>query len=207
MTITGRPVPKVIWYRDGVEITKKMMDIINVPGSSTLFVRDADRTHRGLYTLEAINGSGSKKENILVQVQGLHFLNSFVTQFSCLHHFISLCSSFNHTFLCHADTPGEPVGPIIFSKISEGTCTMSWNPPENDGCSEISHYIIEKRETSKISWALVSDECRECTFSATKLIKANEYQFRVSAVNMFGVGRALESSPIIAQLQYSKYGV
>ena len=70
VTITGRPVPKVVWYRDSVEVTKKMMDIINVAGSSTLFVRDADRTHRGLYTVEATNGSGSKKENILVQVQG-----------------------------------------------------------------------------------------------------------------------------------------
>lgn len=70
MTITGRPVPKIIWFRDGVEITKKMMDIINVAGSSTLFVRDADRTHSGLYTVEATNGSGSKKENIRVQVQG-----------------------------------------------------------------------------------------------------------------------------------------
>lgn len=72
VTITGRPVPKVVWFRDGVEITKKMMDIINVAGSSTLFVRDSDRTHRGLYTVEATNGSGTKKENILVQVQGTH---------------------------------------------------------------------------------------------------------------------------------------
>lgn len=39
-------------------------------GSSTLFVRDADRTHKGLYTVEATNGSGTKKETINVQVQG-----------------------------------------------------------------------------------------------------------------------------------------
>lgn len=73
VTITGRPVPKVVWYRDGIEITTKMMDIVNVAGSSTVFVRDADRTHRGLYTVEATNGSGSKKERILVQVQGTKF--------------------------------------------------------------------------------------------------------------------------------------
>ena len=70
VTITGRPVPRVIWFRDGVQVTKKMMDIINVAGSTTLFVRDADRTHRGLYTVEATNGSGCRKENIVVQVQG-----------------------------------------------------------------------------------------------------------------------------------------
>lgn len=73
MAIIGRPAPKVVWYRDDVEITKKMMDIITVAGSSTLFVRDSDRTHRGLYTVEATNGSGSKKEKILVQVQGVQF--------------------------------------------------------------------------------------------------------------------------------------
>lgn len=72
-TITGRPVPKIVWFRDGVEITKKMMDIVNVAGSSTLSVRDADRTHSGLYSVEATNGSGNKKENILVQVQGKLF--------------------------------------------------------------------------------------------------------------------------------------
>lgn len=70
VTIIGRPVPKVVWFKDDVEITKKMMDIITVPGSSTLFVRDADRTHRGLYSVEATNGSGTKKETILIQVQG-----------------------------------------------------------------------------------------------------------------------------------------
>lgn len=72
-TITGRPAPRIVWYRDSVEVTKKMMDIINVAGSSTLFVRDADRTHRGLYSVEATNGSGTKKQDILVQVQGTLF--------------------------------------------------------------------------------------------------------------------------------------
>lgn len=106
-----------------------------------------------------------------------------------------------HIFI---DTPGEPVGPITFSNISEGKATLSWNPPENDGCSEVTHYIVEKRETSKISWALVTDQCVECSYNATKMIKTNEYQFRVSAANSIGVGRPLDSVPVIAQMQYSK---
>lgn len=122
--------------------------------------------------------------------------------------------SFLHLFMLYPfnlisviclDTPGEPVGPITFSNISEGKVTFSWNPPENDGCSEVTHYVIERRETSKISWTLVTDQCEECTYSATKLIKTNEYQFRVSAVNNFGVSRPLDSVPVIAQMQYSKY--
>lgn len=93
---------------------------------------------------------------------------------------------------------------MTFSNISEGKCTLSWSEPANDGCSEITHYVIEKRETAKISWALVSDECTGCSFDASKLIKTNEYQFRASAVNKFGMGRPLESTPVIAQMQYSK---
>lgn len=134
------------------------------------------------------------------------FFYFFEVQCNCSQHSIYL-PSYNYKHFSDADTPGEPIGPITFSNISEGKCTLSWNPPENDGCSEISHFIVEKRETAKISWALVSDDCKECTFNATKLIKTNEYQFRVSAVNKFGVGRPLESSPIIAQLQYSKWKV
>lgn len=76
VTIKGRPTPKVTWYRDNIELTKKMVDITTISGSSTLFIRDADRSHRGLYTVEAINPSGSKKESVKVEVFGI---NNFCT--------------------------------------------------------------------------------------------------------------------------------
>lgn len=106
--------------------------------------------------------------------------------------------------LCYSDTPGPPEGPLRFTNISAEKATLWWSPPENDGCAAINNYVIEKRETSRISWALVTSKCEACSFNATKLIKGNEYQFRVSAVNKFGVGKPLESDPIIAQMQYSK---
>lgn len=124
----------------------------------------------------------------------------FLTQLLTFVYVLSIASN----FVMLLDTPGEPVGPVVFTNISEGKATFSWNPPENDGCSEVTHYVIEKRETSKISWTLVTDHCVECTYNATKLIKTNEYQFRVSAVNRFGVSRPLDSVPVIAQMQYSK---
>lgn len=81
---------------------------------------------------------------------------------------------------------------------------MWWNPPENDGCAAITHYTVEKRETSRISWALVTSKCEACSYNVTNLIKGNEYQFRISAVNKFGVGKPLDSDPVVAQMQYSK---
>lgn len=72
-SITGRPVPQVVWYKDGKEIDKRIMIDIEIStgiGTSSLFVRDADRNHRGIYTVEAKNSSGAKKADVNVRVQG-----------------------------------------------------------------------------------------------------------------------------------------
>eukprot|EP00061_Rhincodon_typus_P019056 g48497.t1 len=169
--IKGRPVPQVTWYKDGKEIDKKLtVDITNVIGSSSLFIRDSSRDHRGIYTVEAKNASGTKTAEIHIRVQ---------------------------------DTPGPPIGPIRFSNITGEKLTLWWIPPDNDGCAVITHYVIEKRETSRLAWALVSDTCEACSFTVTKLIKGNEYQFRISAVNKFGTGRPIDSEPVIAQIPYT----
>ena len=69
--VQGRPVPRVTWFKDGVEIEKKMnMEITDVLGSTSLFVRDATRDHRGVYRVEAKNASGSTKAELTVRVQG-----------------------------------------------------------------------------------------------------------------------------------------
>lgn len=70
--VHGRPVPRVTWFRDGVEIERRMnMEITDVLGSTSLFVRDATRDHRGVYTVEAKNVSGTTKAEITVKVQGI----------------------------------------------------------------------------------------------------------------------------------------
>lgn len=69
--IRGRPVPKVTWFKDGKEIDKMMnIEITTAIGHSTIFIRDAVREHRGVYTVEAKNASGTKREDITIRVQG-----------------------------------------------------------------------------------------------------------------------------------------
>lgn len=71
--ITGRPLPQIVWYKDGIEIDKRTMIDIEITtgiGTSSLFIRDADRDHRGIYTVEAKNSSGTKKADVNVRVQG-----------------------------------------------------------------------------------------------------------------------------------------
>lgn len=70
-SISGRPVPQVTWYKDGKEVDKMLVDITTVIGSSSLFIRDADRNDRGIYTVVAKNSSGTTKVDVLVRVQGM----------------------------------------------------------------------------------------------------------------------------------------
>lgn len=92
VTIIGRPTPKVTWYRDNIELTKKMVDITTISGSSTLFIRDADRSHRGLYTVEAINHSGSKKESVKVEVFGMNIFFNLIPLIYSFHTLITIFS-------------------------------------------------------------------------------------------------------------------
>uniref|UniRef100_A0A670HZ63 Titin n=1 Tax=Podarcis muralis TaxID=64176 RepID=A0A670HZ63_PODMU len=74
-----------------------------------------------------------------------------------------------------------------------------WQPPADDGGAAVTHYIVEKRETSRVVWSVVSEKLEECIVTTTKVIKGNEYIFRVRGVNKFGVGDPLESDTVIAK--------
>ncbi|KAM9376089.1 titin-like [Pholidichthys leucotaenia] len=96
------------------------------------------------------------------------------------------------------DRPGPPAGPLEVSGLSAEKCTLSWGPPHETGGSEISHYIVEKCETSRVSWTLMYSDMMATTCKITKLVKGNEYLFRVRAVNKYGEGETLESEPVKA---------
>lgn len=101
------------------------------------------------------------------------------------------------------DRPGPPAGPLKVSGMSAEECSLSWEPPIEDGGAEIMHYIVEKCETSRVSWTLVYDDMIAPTCKITKLVKGNEYLFRVKAVNKYGEGETLESDPVKALDPYT----
>ena len=101
------------------------------------------------------------------------------------------------------DKPGKPNGPIIFSRVSAEKCNLSWKRPDEDGGADITHYVVEKRETSRISWVVANEAARESTCTVTNLLENNEYIFRVSAVNKYGQGAPLESNLLIAKNQFT----
>lgn len=97
------------------------------------------------------------------------------------------------------DRPGPPDGPLKVKVVSEEKCTLYWNQPLNDGGASVTHYVIEKRETSRVSWTVVEPSIESLSYKVTNLVPGKEYIFRIIPVNKYGVGESLESDPFVAQ--------
>uniref|UniRef100_A0A7M4FZZ4 Titin n=1 Tax=Crocodylus porosus TaxID=8502 RepID=A0A7M4FZZ4_CROPO len=104
------------------------------------------------------------------------------------------------------DRPGPPEGPLKVTGVTAEKCYLAWAPPLHDGGSSISHYIIEKRETSRLSWTQVATDVQALNHKVTRLLTGNEYIFHVMAVNKYGIGEPLESEPIMACNPYKPPG-
>lgn len=92
------------------------------------------------------------------------------------------------------DKPGKPGTPSV-GETTKTSATLSWQPPENDGGAPITNYVIEYRGAGQFRWQKATDETvPETTYTIQKLKEEQEYEFRVSAENLAGVGPASEIS-------------
>ncbi|TMS38626.1 hypothetical protein L596_005310 [Steinernema carpocapsae] len=90
------------------------------------------------------------------------------------------------------DVPGAPEGPMKITDIHKEGCSLAWNPPTDNGGSDIVHYLVEKMDTSRGSWQQVGT-FPTCEAKVNKLINGKEYKFRVCAVNLQGESKPLTS--------------
>uniref|UniRef100_A0A3Q3XBM3 Titin n=1 Tax=Mola mola TaxID=94237 RepID=A0A3Q3XBM3_MOLML len=95
------------------------------------------------------------------------------------------------------DKPGPPDGPLRVKVVSGEKCNLHWNPPVNDGGARVSHYVIEKRETSRVTWTGVEPHVEAVSYKVTKLVPGKEYIFRIAAVNKFGPASAVTGDSIL----------
>lgn len=165
---TGKPLPEVIWLKDGKEIDKTTprMEVKTSLTRTILTVKDCIRVDGGHFVLKLVNVGGVKMIPVIVKV---------------------------------LDRPGPPDGPLEVKGVTAEKCYLHWSHPSHDGGASISHYIIEKRETSRLSWTMVEPKIQAISYKITKLLPGNEYIFRVTAVNKYGIGEPLESDPVIAR--------
>lgn len=101
--------------------------------------------------------------------------------------------------------PSPPSGPLEVSGISSESCILSWSEPADDGGTEITNYIVEKRESGSASWQVVNSSVQRTTIKVTHLTKYMEYTFRVCAENKYGVSKSIESSPVVIEHPFSKF--
>uniref|UniRef100_A0A8C6ZW98 Titin n=1 Tax=Nothoprocta perdicaria TaxID=30464 RepID=A0A8C6ZW98_NOTPE len=95
--------------------------------------------------------------------------------------------------------PGPVTGPIEISSVSAESCVLTWKEPEDNGGSDITNYIVEKRESGTTAWQLVNSSVKRTQIKVTHLTKYQEYSFRVSSENRFGVSKPLESKTVVAE--------
>lgn len=100
--------------------------------------------------------------------------------------------------------PSPPTGPIEISSITAESCILNWHPPEDDGGTDITNYIVEKRESGSTAWQLINSSVKRTSLFVSHLTKYMQYTFRVSAENSFGVSKATESETIVAEHPFSK---
>jgi len=62
-----------------------------------------------------------------------------------------------------ADVPQPPEGPLQPTDVTKSSCALKWNPPADDGGSEITHYAVEKMDSDTLRWVPVGDSAGTST--------------------------------------------
>ncbi|KAJ8416947.1 hypothetical protein AAFF_G00328250 [Aldrovandia affinis] len=97
--------------------------------------------------------------------------------------------------------PSDPSDPVVCKErlyppstplwlevinITKISAELKWAPPEQDGGSPITSYIVEKRDVKRKSWQAVDTTVRETQYTVTPLNEGSLYVFRVAAENAVG---------------------
>ena len=96
--------------------------------------------------------------------------------------------------------PGAPIGPLEVSAITSHTCQLNWSPPQFDGGSKVTHYVVERRDIRHNEWIVIASFCKSTNFAVQGLTEGQEYLFRILAANVNGNGPPLDGvNPIRAK--------
>ncbi len=111
-----------------------------------------------------------------------------------------LCLTHVVKFLTLAEVPDAPQAPVV-KEIYKDTALISWLQPA-DGGKPITNYIVERKETKANMWSRAGKDriYPNTEYWVPDLLKGCEYEFRVMAENVIGIGDpSPPSKPIYAK--------
>ncbi|XP_054641409.1 immunoglobulin-like and fibronectin type III domain-containing protein 1 [Dunckerocampus dactyliophorus] len=94
---------------------------------------------------------------------------------------------------------GPPTGLKVVS-VFKDCINLAWSAPSNTGGTNILGYNVEKRKNGSNLWGLVNppdEPIREKKYAVKDVVEGIEYEFRVSAINISGVGEPSAPSEFV----------
>lgn len=100
-----------------------------------------------------------------------------------------MCSCIIDVYNCNVflDRPTPPRN-VAVSKIRAKSCQLTWDAPLDNGCSEITNYIVEKKylnveDVEKAEWELVNNAVIEKKYGVSKCKNLQNY-LKISLMNL-----------------------
>ncbi|XDB60311.1 hypothetical protein AB1E18_013686 [Capra hircus] len=84
----------------------------------------------------------------------------------------------------------EKAGPpenVMVKEVWGTNALVEWQPPRDDGNSEITGYLVQKADKKTMEWFTVYERNRHTSCTVSDLIMGNEYYFRVYSENICGL--------------------
>ena len=101
------------------------------------------------------------------------------------------------------DRPAPPEN-VRADEFNGDALTLYWNAPKDNGGSEITNYVVEKREARSANWTKISSYVTQCNLRIRNLTVNKDYEFRVMAENQYGQSDPCQSGPIKARHPFGK---
>uniref|UniRef100_A0A3P8WB70 Titin n=1 Tax=Cynoglossus semilaevis TaxID=244447 RepID=A0A3P8WB70_CYNSE len=189
-----------------IELDTALRKIVNVRACSTLrlFVNIKGKPEPEIkWTKE--EGTISKRAQIEVTSSNTELLIENVNR-NDTGKYVLTATNFSAEIIVNVfERPGPP-SELNLDEVSADFVSLSWGPPFYNGGSQITNYVVKKRDTGSAAWQTVSATVARTNIKICRLTQGVEYQFCVAAENRYGTSQYIETEPVVAQYPFNPPG-